>query len=487
MKKALFFVVCFLVLLICIPMTSAQAEEAAVYTITMTYNVQNIGSNKAFNVVATIDLFGNVSGWGSQEVISESITVDGEPISPEIMVTEDNRWMQISLGDFEPGQTKTIKVVQVLKVGAVDLNVNPSNVGDSIPQEVLIYTQPVDGLWESNDPMIQAVAKQFTDNTNKLYYKAKQIFDQVLEQPSGETLLTYELQNVEHGALWALQSKRGDCTEFSNMMVALMRAAGIPAKVVSGYAFLSLYNPAGASSDADKLGHAYVIFYLPNYGWVPADAVWPRYVGSFGQTDYAHIAGASIAGEGSVNSNGINWLSPGHISTKFQQYPNQQTTINNDFAGGTIEAEILLSSTLQTPSQINDGMMTVTLTAKNMGRSDATNVAAELDLDGSMFEMVTQKQEKASLVSQEQWVTSFDVRVKDSAYGTTQTIKAKVTFDSADGGASGTFLSTGRIPLAIPAKPSPPVTAPTQDFTLYIIIGAIVAVIVVLGVVIARR
>ncbi len=484
-KIAPILIISFLFLVMCAPLAKAEAEEAAVYNVSMTYTVQN-GSNKAYNVKLLIDLFGNVSGWGNQEIVSESITLDGELITPEINQTEDNRWTRISLDNFEPNQTKTVQVTQVLKVSAVDLNLNPNNVGTSIPQELRGYTQPVDGLWESTDPAIQEVAAQFADNTDSLYYKARQIFDQVLEQPDGESLLTYEVQNAEHDALWALQNKRGDCTEFSNLMVALMRAQGIPAKVVSGYAFLPLYSTEDATGDIDALAHAYVIIYLPNYGWVPVDAVWPGYVGSFGQTDYAHIAGASIVGAGSVRPDGIEWLSPGYFKTNWQYESGKETAIVTSRTG-TIEAEILLNSTLQSPSQITDGVMTVTLVTNNLGRSDVSNVAAELDLDDTMFEVVTQSQQRASLASQAQWVTSFDVRVKDPAYGTTQTLKAKVTFDSADGGVSGSFTSTGSIPVAIAAKSSPPVTAPGQDYTIFLVIGAVVAVVAVIAVVVKRR
>jgi len=486
LKKAPLLVSCFFMLVLFAPLASAQPQEAAVYTITMTYNVQNVGPNKAVNVRAGIVLFGKVSGWGNQEVISESITVDGEEISPEIVETEDNRWTQITLGDFDPGQTKTIRVVQVLKVVSMDLKIDPNNVGATIPQELLVYTQPVDGLWESNDPTIQVMARQFSENASNLYYKAKQIFEQVLERPNGSSLLKYERQSVEHGALWALQNKKGDCTEFSNLMVALMRAAGIPAKVVSGYAFLPLYNPTSATETVDALGHAYVIFYLPNYGWVPADAVWPRYVGSFGRSDYAHIAGTSVGDGGVVFPDGIKWPSPGYISRNWQYYTGQPTEMGGDVTG-SIEAEILLNSTLQSSSFIKEGIMTVTLTVKNMGRSEARNLVAELDLDETMFEVLSQKQEKASLVSQEQWVTIFNVRVKDPAYGTKQTLSAVVRFDSSDGGVGGTFLATCNTQISIAAKPSSPVSAPPQDFILYVIIGAVVAAVVLLGVVIARR
>ncbi|HEY0065193.1 MAG TPA: transglutaminase-like domain-containing protein [Telluria sp.] len=39
----------------------------------------------------------------------------------------------------------------------------------------------------------------------------------------------------DHGALDALSSGRGDCTEYANLVVALARAAGLPARMVGGY------------------------------------------------------------------------------------------------------------------------------------------------------------------------------------------------------------------------------------------------------------
>ena len=467
------------------PLAKAEAQEAAVYTTTMTYYVQNTGSYSALNTRATIYLFDNISGWGNQEVISESITLDGVSIFPEIIETEDNRWTQIQLGELSPGQIKSINVIQVLKVNAVNLNMDPDNVGASIPQELLSYTQPVEWLFESNDPNIQALAAQFSENTSNLYYKAKQIFDQVLEKPEGESLLTYERQTTEHGALWALQNKRGDCTEFSCLLVAFLRAIGIPAKVISGYAYLPLYHPTGASENATELGHAYVIFYLPNYGWVPADAVWPRYMGSFGKTDYAHIAGASTGGEGVVGLEEIKFPGPGRIITNFQFYSGQPTSITGSFSSGIIEAEILVNVSLQASSQVQDGIMSATMTIKNMGRSTANDLVAELVLDNTYFEVLTTQQEKASLASQEQWVTSFNFRVKDPAYGTTQTLTSNVTFSSSYGGISGTFVSTSQTQISIAAKTIPP--AQTYDYTLYIIIGIVVAVIALFALILARR
>lgn len=39
----------------------------------------------------------------------------------------------------------------------------------------------------------------------------------------------------QRGALYALQHRKGDCTEYADLFVALARASGIPARAVSGY------------------------------------------------------------------------------------------------------------------------------------------------------------------------------------------------------------------------------------------------------------
>jgi len=40
---------------------------------------------------------------------------------------------------------------------------------------------------------------------------------------------------TDRGALWALENKQGDCTEFAGLFAALCRADGIPARVLSGF------------------------------------------------------------------------------------------------------------------------------------------------------------------------------------------------------------------------------------------------------------
>ena len=77
--------------------------------------------------------------------------------------------------------------------------------------------------------------------------------------------LYYCIQDTERGAYYAVQKGEGDCSEYSALFVAMCRANGIPARVVTGYAVV-------VSETLPK--HAWAEVYLQNYGWVPFDPTW---------------------------------------------------------------------------------------------------------------------------------------------------------------------------------------------------------------------
>ncbi|MFN4132909.1 MAG: transglutaminase-like domain-containing protein, partial [Candidatus Hadarchaeales archaeon] len=255
-------------ILLLVPGVVAGAEEAAIYTVAINYDIQNTSSNRATDFEAQIYLYDNISGWANQEVLAEEILVEGVAVTPQIFKEEDNRWARLQLGELGANQSKRITVTQTLKIKAVDFQVNPSSVGTYIPPELAIYTTPVPGLWESDDQRISAKAAALVENTTSVYYQAQNIFRFVIDY------LKYQRLGEEHGALYGYLAKVGDCTEYSNLFVALARAAGIPAKVVAGNGYISLYR-VGGPADFSATGHAWAIFYLPNYGWVPVDGVWP--------------------------------------------------------------------------------------------------------------------------------------------------------------------------------------------------------------------
>ncbi len=82
-------------------------------------------------------------------------------------------------------------------------------------------------------------------------------------------IYNYVIGNLEYskynkkdmGAITAVRRKKGDCSEYADLFVALCRAKKIPARVVSGY--LTEYKVTTK--------HSWAEVYLEGLGWVPFD------------------------------------------------------------------------------------------------------------------------------------------------------------------------------------------------------------------------
>jgi transglutaminase-like putative cysteine protease len=111
---------------------------------------------------------------------------------------------------------------------------------------------------EKDDSRIQQIAEAITgrdeiDTVKKIY--------------------SYVIENLEYGgfgekqlgAVKDLQRKKGDCSEYSDLFVALCRAKQIPARVVTGYT---------VRFDNISPKHHWAEVYLQKYGWVPFDPSW---------------------------------------------------------------------------------------------------------------------------------------------------------------------------------------------------------------------
>lgn len=68
------------------------------------------------------------------------------------------------------------------------------------------------------------------------------------------------------GALGALRSRLGDCTEFAALFCALCRAGGVPARITSVFNMDS-----AAEMTSDQPNHNAAEAYIASWGWVPVD------------------------------------------------------------------------------------------------------------------------------------------------------------------------------------------------------------------------
>jgi transglutaminase-like putative cysteine protease len=71
-------------------------------------------------------------------------------------------------------------------------------------------------------------------------------------------------------ALWAARGTAGYCQMFAASLAALVRLAGVPARVAEGFAPGDLRD--GVYHVTDRDAHAWVEAWFPGYGWLPFDA-----------------------------------------------------------------------------------------------------------------------------------------------------------------------------------------------------------------------
>lgn len=149
--------------------------------------------------------------------------------------------------------------------------------------DVAAYLRP-QPYWESSDEAITTLAKTYTT--------PKAIYDYVV------TALSYDYERVKttpkrKGSLEALKTPKNSlCMEFTDLFIAIARAAGIPARELVGYAHTTNAKLRPLSLVTDVL-HAWPEYYDRDRGiWIPIDPTWGNTTGGvdyFSILDFNHI------------------------------------------------------------------------------------------------------------------------------------------------------------------------------------------------------
>ena len=131
----------------------------------------------------------------------------------------------------------------------------------SVPAELQQYLQATTKC-EVNDPRIIALAQSITSGATSSYQKATLIFNWVRDN------INYSYYyDSQKGAVGTLTSGSANCCDHSHLVVALSRAAGLPARYVHGYCYFT--------SSGNWYGHVFAQIYV-NGQWYNADATSSR-------------------------------------------------------------------------------------------------------------------------------------------------------------------------------------------------------------------
>lgn len=244
----------------------AAKSGAQVYTIINTVKLENRSARPIYNINLEVPL-ASVDGVDWQEVLGEEFS----PAPTEITVDADGRRVgHYTVSELKSGET--LNLVQRVAVRNYCIAYDVSNMGAAeAPAHLAAYVQATADI-NCDSAVIRKFAADNTDSTANPYLKARLLFAAV------NSYMTYDnTERDSHSAVAAYYRKAGNCEDYANLYAALLRAEGIPARVVNGYLYSreaqtdSSYVSASGHINADKLRHSWVMFYINDVGWLVAD------------------------------------------------------------------------------------------------------------------------------------------------------------------------------------------------------------------------
>lgn len=227
-----------------------------------------------------------------QDVVFARITPN--PIN----VTVDDDGNFLAWYKLQRGERMDIKVLGSAKLYTNSKVKNPT-LSDSLRKK---YTQP-QKYWEADNPQITSALEQiFPEQApSDSREKVKQIYSYVVNSLKyNSSRLNEDIERL--GAVTALNNpEQAVCMEFTDLFIALSRAAGIPARELDGYAYTANPSLRPLSLSKDIL-HAWVEYWDDEKGWIMVDPTWENTTGGvdyFNKLDLNHFTFA-IKGSSSI-------------------------------------------------------------------------------------------------------------------------------------------------------------------------------------------
>lgn len=140
---------------------------------------------------------------------------------------------------------------------------------ESIPQKDMIYLQPTK-LVQSASPEIKSRAKELTRLASTQHEAVTAILNYVADN------IKYTYNPPQFDARYTLETRSGNCQNFAHLCMALLRAAGIPARIVGGISLKQPWKiPVGENDflvqSMGQGGHAWMEIYFSDLGWLSYD------------------------------------------------------------------------------------------------------------------------------------------------------------------------------------------------------------------------
>ncbi len=156
-------------------------------------------------------------------------------------------------------------------------------------------------LVPANNASINQLSKKITNGSKTQFDAVQKILSWIIDH------MQYVLKPEEYGALYSLNSGKGNCQNYSHLAAALMRSVSIPVRIINGVTLkqpydIKLGNQTMTLNMAEGR-HSWIEVYFPDLGWMPFD---PQQSELFVSNRFIRIE-IGIDNEETVNDGLVHW------------------------------------------------------------------------------------------------------------------------------------------------------------------------------------
>ncbi len=287
----------------------------------------------------------------SQRVSIESIT----PI-PTKLITDDEGNV---IATFEVPANKES---QIYVSGYIQVTQDPLDSKLEIPNpEFGSYLESIDSdrnlnkylsstkYWEINDPFIQQEAEKLLTGTSTILDVIKTDYKYINEVLEYDTTKSKDTNAPRIGAKASLQGGPAVCMEYSDSMIALLRAQGIPSRAAFGYTNIGV-------EVEEKISHQWVQVWIPQYGWLSIDPSFESANMTIGQ-NIQYVLWDTLADENTID---IRAFSADNFEFDASGYTVKVYAVD----ANTLPEGLLSYSDIDTQNEENDAKETLNLIIK---------------------------------------------------------------------------------------------------------------------------
>jgi len=250
----------------------AQKEAMAIFgdvqtfQFTLKYYLENNDSTERKGSIAL------PPNTGYQKIYLNNI----DPLPKDVETDSDGNWLAIYSVPANSNLEITAQGLAQIAADPAPPPLPPQNINNYLTDQL---------YWEKNNPQIQELAQELK-TPKKIYEFVTQTLQYNFERVKNKNI-------KRQGAVQALNNPHDViCTEFTDLFIALARAAGIPAREINGYAYSTNPQLLPLSITTDIL-HAWPEYWDNSKQiWIQVDPTWENTsnIDYFNKLDMTHLA-----------------------------------------------------------------------------------------------------------------------------------------------------------------------------------------------------